>query len=144
VANVTTTTTIVAGLAAATSYEFRVLAENGGGVGPASAIASATTEPEVGAVSSIQWNLAPIGPYSQGSGAIGVNAFVTPANAAIRFGFSASSTIPPTTWTGAVHVMSNLWAAYADTPTSPGTWYAWAQGTDGSATTLHPTPFTVQ
>lgn len=142
--NPTSTSAVVAALAAATAYEFRILAENAGGVGPASATASATTEPLAGAVTSIQWNLAPGGPYTRGAGAIGVNALVTPSDAAIRFGFSASATVPPVTWTLGVHVMTNLWGAYVDTPATAGTWFAWAQGTDGSATTLHSTPFTVQ
>lgn len=140
----TVRTAVISGLTAATAYEFRVLAENTDGIGPASAVASATTEPMAGAVSSIQWNLTPVGPYTHGSGAIGVNVLVTPSNAAVRLGFSTSATVPPATWTLAVHVMTNLWGAYVDTPATAGTWYAWAQGTDGSATTPYATPFTVQ
>lgn len=135
---------VVSGLTAATAYEFRALAENADGIGPASAVATATTQPMAGAVSSIQWNLTPVGPYTRGTGAIGVNVLVTPSGAAVRLGFSTSATVPPTTWTLAVHVMTNLWGAYVDTPATAGTWYAWAQGTDGSATTPHATPFTVQ
>ena len=135
---------VVSGLVAATAYEFRVLAENADGIGPASAVATATTEAMAGAVTSIQWNLTPVGPYTQGTGAIGVNVLVTPSTAAVRLGFSMSATVPPATWTLAVHVMTNLWGAYVDTPATAGTWYAWAQGTDGSATTPHTTPFTVQ
>lgn len=140
----TVRTAVISGLTAATAYEFRVLAENTDGIGPASAVASATTEPMAGAVTSIQWNLTPAGPYTHGSGAIGVNVLVTPSNAAVRLGFSTSATVPPATWTLAVHVMTNLWGAYVDTPATAGTWYAWAQGTDGSATTPYATPFTVQ
>lgn len=136
--------TVVSGLNASTSYDFRVFASNTDGVGPASAVTTATTQPVAGAVTSIQWNMAPTGPYAHGAGAIGVNVLVTPADAAVRFGFSTSSSIPPTTWTLGVHVMTNLWGAYVDTPATAGAWYAWAQGTDGSATTLHPTSFTVQ
>lgn len=143
ISGITTTAAMVTALSAATSYEFRVLAENAGGVGPASAIASATTQPLAGLVSSIQWNLVPLGPYNHGSGSIGVNAFVTPGEAAVRFGFSTSATVPPATWTLGVHVMTNIWAAFVDTPATAGTWYAWAQGTDGSASTLYPTSFAV-
>jgi len=138
------TSVVVSALAAATSYEFRVFASNGDGVGPASSVATATTQPVAGAVTSIQWNMAPTGPYTHGAGAIGVNVLVTPSDAAVRFGFSTSPSVPPTTWVLGVHVMTNLWGAYVDTPASAGTWYAWAQGIDGSATTLHPTAFTVQ
>jgi hypothetical protein len=141
---VTATDVVLPDLQPATTYEFRVLAENPDGLGPASATATATTEPLAGAVSSIEWNMTPTGPYTHGSGAIGVNAFVTPTDAAIRFGFSTSASVPPVVWTLGIHVMTNLWGAYVDTPSTVGTWYAWAQGTDGSATTLHPAPFMVQ
>jgi hypothetical protein len=125
--NLAATATIVSGLNPSASYDFRVFA----------------SKPVAGAVTSIEWNMAPTGPYTHGAGAIGVNVLVTPADAAVRFGFSTSSSIPPTTWTLGVHVMTNLWGAYVDTPANAGTWYAWAQGTDGSSTTLHPTSFTV-
>jgi hypothetical protein len=144
IGNVAQTNTVVSGLAPETGYDFRVLAENATGVGPASTIVSAMTQAITGMVTSIQWNMAPAGPYTAGSGAIGVNVLVTPAEGAVRFGFSTSSSIVPTTWTLGVHVMTNLWGAYVDTPATPGTWYAWAQGTDGSASTPHMTPFTVQ
>jgi hypothetical protein len=29
------------------------------------------------------------------------------------------------------------------TPATAGTWYVWAEGTDGSAANAYPTPFTV-
>lgn len=38
---------------------------------------------------------------------------------------------------------TNLWGAYVSTPASPGTWYAWVEGTDGSKPTVDPTAFTV-
>lgn len=41
------------------------------------------------------------------------------------------------------YVNTNLWGAYVATPASPGTWYAWVEGTDGSKPTVYPTPFTV-
>lgn len=138
------TSSVIAGLTASTSYEFRVFAVNDGGAGPASTVVTATTQPLAGIVTAIQWNLVPIGPYSRGAGAIGVNVLVTPADGAVRLGFSTSSSTPPSTWTLAVHVMTNLWGAYVDTPGTAGTWYAWAQGTDGSASTVYSSSFTVQ
>jgi hypothetical protein len=42
-----------------------------------------------------------------------------------------------------VPVNSDLWGVYAPTPAAAGTWYAWAEGIDGSAPTVYPTPFTV-
>ncbi len=140
----TMTSSVVGNLTASATYEFRVIANNDSGSGPASEVVSATTLPPTGAVTSIQWNMVPVGPYTSGSGAIGVNAHVTPADAAIRFGFSQSATMPPTSWTTALHVTNDIWGAYVPTPASAGTWYAWAEGADGSATSVLQTSFTVQ
>ncbi len=140
----TSLTRVVTGLTAGTGYDFRVLAVNSGGTGPASATATATTLAQTGAVTSIQWNLVPVGPYTHGVGAIGVNAIVTPGDAAVRFGFSTSATTRPSSWTAALQVNATLWGAYVATPATAGTWYAWVEGTDGSATTVWPTSFTVQ
>ncbi len=41
------------------------------------------------------------------------------------------------------YVNTNLWGAYVNTPSVPGTWYAWAEGTDGSTPTVYPTGFSV-
>jgi hypothetical protein len=40
-------------------------------------------------------------------------------------------------------VNTDLWGSYVSTPGSAGSWYAWVEGTDGSALTVYPTPFTV-
>ena len=40
-------------------------------------------------------------------------------------------------------VNTDLWGAYVNTPATPGTWYAWIAGTNGSLPTVYPTPFTV-
>jgi hypothetical protein len=40
-------------------------------------------------------------------------------------------------------VNSDLWGQYLPTPATAGSWYAWAQGTDGSNPTVYPTSFTV-
>jgi hypothetical protein len=40
-------------------------------------------------------------------------------------------------------VNSDFWGQYLPTPASAGSWYAWVEGTDGSAPTVYPTPFTV-
>jgi hypothetical protein len=42
-----------------------------------------------------------------------------------------------------VYVNTDLWGQYVPTPTPAGTWYAWVEGNDGSASTTYPTPFTV-
>src|ERR1017187_3556909 len=40
-------------------------------------------------------------------------------------------------------VNSDLWGQYVPTPSTPGSWYGWAEGTDGSTPTVYATPFTV-
>ena len=139
------TSSSITGLQAATSYDFVVIGINSVGAGAAAPTVTAVTAAAATAVSSVTWNLVPSGTYPQGSGAtIGVNAQVSPANSAIQFGFSLSSTTPPSSWTAGLHVNTNLWGAYPPTPPSTGTWYAWAEGLDGSAPTVYPTPFLVQ
>lgn len=41
-------------------------------------------------------------------------------------------------------VNTDLWGAYVPTPPTPGSWYTWAEGLDGSAPTVSPSPFLVQ
>jgi hypothetical protein len=138
----TGTSQVISGLAAATGYDFSVFAANPAGNGPTSSIVTAVTTAKGGAVTAITWNVPPSGSYAHGSGSIGVNAHVTPSSAA-QFGFSTSPTAAPTTWTAAVNVNTDLWGAYVPTPPSAGTWYAWAEGTDGSCPTVYQAPFTV-
>lgn len=143
--NLSATSFGITGLSPATSYNIQVIASNSVGAGPASASVTATTAAAVatGLVTSIAWNLSPSGTFQHGSGAIGVNVHVAPAAGAVEFGFSNSATALPTIWTAGLHVNSDLWGAYVPTPASAGTWYAWAEGTDGSSPTVYPTPFTV-
>jgi hypothetical protein len=140
---ITSQNTTVTGLSASTAYDFEVTAINAGGSGTPSAITQQSTSSPTNAVTSITWNLAPSGTYTAGSGSIGVNAHVNPATSPIQFGFSTSLTVPPAVWTTATFVNTDLWGAYVNTPTTAGTWYAWAEGTDGSAPTVWPTPFAV-
>jgi hypothetical protein len=144
VTGVTGTGDSIAGLSAATSYDFSIIGVNSAGAGPASATVTAVTPAASASVSSITWNLLPSGPYTHGSGAIGVNAQIAPAASPVRFGFSLSATTPPSSWTAAALVNSNLWGAYVPTPSTAGSWYTWAEGLDGSAPTVSPSPFVVQ
>ncbi|HEY0181453.1 MAG TPA: fibronectin type III domain-containing protein [Rhodopila sp.] len=134
----------ISGLQAGTSYDFSVNGVNGVGAGPASATVTAVTLAASAGVTSITWIMVPAGPYAHASGTIGVNAQVSPADSPIQFGFSASATTPPTSWSAATHVNSNLWGAYVPTPMTAGSWYAWAEGLDGSAPTVVQTAFLVQ
>ncbi len=139
----TATNASVTGLAAGTAYNFQVYAVNGSGAGPPSAVASATTTAVAGTVVSITWQTAPSGSFPHGTGTLGVNAHVNPGTAPIQFGLSTSSTVPPATWTVAAYINSDFWGAFVATPASAGTWYAWVEGTDGSAPTVYPVAFTV-
>jgi hypothetical protein len=142
VSGITGTATTITGLQASTSYDFEVIGINAAGSGTPSSVVTAVTLS--GSVNSITWNLLPTGPYTHGSGAIGVNALISPASAPVQFGFSQSATTPPTSWTNATLVNSNLWGAYLSAPGSAGSWYVWGEGLDGSARTASPNPFTVQ
>lgn len=141
--NLTATTLSIGSLAPATSYDIQVTASGSNGAGPPSSIVTAVTASSSGLVTSITWNLVPSGSYVHGSGVIGLNAHVSPATATIQFGFSTSPTIPPTSWLTATYVNTDLWGQYMPIPATAGTWYAWAEGTDGSAATAYSTSFTV-
>ena len=41
------------------------------------------------------------------------------------------------------YINSDFWGAFVATPASAGIWYAWVEGTDGSAPTVYPVAFTV-
>ena len=137
------TSFVVSGLNPATSYDFEVFGVNAGGTGSPSASVTAATLAAPGSVTSITWNVAPSGSYTHGGGNIGVNAHVSPSTSAVQFGLSASATTPPTTWVAASYVNTDLWGAYVPIPATAGTWYAWCEGTDGSAPTVFPTAFAV-
>jgi hypothetical protein len=141
-ASVTTTGFTVTGLAAATAYDFEVFAVNTAGAGVASAVLAASTSVPA-LVTSITWNLPPSGPYTHGAGSIGVNAQINPSTATVQFGFSTSATVPPTSWVAGTFVNTDLWASYVPTPATAGSYYAWVEGTDGSAPTVYPTAFVV-
>ena len=143
ISGVSTTAQIISGLVANTSYDFAVIAVNANGSGPLSAVVTASTSAQAGAVTSLVWNVAPSGSYMNGTGVIGVNAHVTPANAPVQFGFSASATVAPSSWTAGGFVNTNLWGAYVPTPATAGAWYAWVTGTDGSRPTVYANAFTV-
>jgi hypothetical protein len=144
VPGIATTTYNVTGLQSATKYDFAVVGVNATGSGPSSAVVSATTNSAGNSVSSITWNVGPSGPYIHGSGVIALNAHVSPNTAAIQFGFSTSPTTPPGSWTAAQYVNTDLWGNYVATPASAGTWYAWAEGVDGSCPTVFGSSFLVQ
>lgn len=139
----TSTTFAATGLLSGTSYDFEVLAVNSAGTGSASSVATASTTAAGTSVTSITWNMVPSGSYIHGTGAIGINAHIAPSTAPAQFGFSTSPTTPPTSWTLGNYVNTDSWGAYVNTPSVAGTWYARAEGTDGSTPTVYPTGFSV-
>jgi hypothetical protein len=141
ISGIMTTSQIVTGLDPASSYDFEIFALNASGSSLASQVVTFSTT--AGSVTGITWNVEPTGSYAAGSGSFGVNAHVTPASASIRFGFSTSATVAPSAWTNGALVNSDLWGAYVPTPATAGSWFAWAEGTDGSSPTVLATPFTV-
>ena len=140
---ITVVTAIVPGLLPSTSYDFQVTCVNAAGSGPISDVLTASTTATASSITSITWNMVPSGSYTRGSGSIGVNAHVAPATSAVQFGFSASSNALPTNWTIANYVNTDLWGQYVAIPATPGTWYVWVEGADGSHPTMYPTSFTV-
>ena len=139
---VTAVSYTLTGLNAGVAYNIQVVATNATGAGAASAILTISTTAS-GLVTSVVWNLAPAGSFAHGNGSIGVNAHFTPAAGPAQFGFSTSATTPPGSWTSGSNVSGDLWAAYVAVPATPGNWYSWASGTDGSALTAYATPFVV-
>jgi len=118
-------------------------ATNTAGTAPPTASLTASTASTSASVTSNVRNLAPASHYSIGSGAIGVNVHVNPSSAAVQVGLSTSSSMPPSSWSPATYVNTDLWGAYIAVPSVAGTYYVWAAGMDGSASTVYPTPVTV-
>jgi hypothetical protein len=137
------TSLTVSALLSATSYDFQVFASNTAGAGPASNVVTASTTTAGTPVTAVSWNLAPVGPYTHGTGSIAVNAHITPSNAPVRYGVSTSSSVAPSSWTAGNYVNNDLWGAYISTPPAPGTYYVWVEGVDGSHPTAYATPFSV-
>ena len=86
---------------------------------------------------------APSGSYTAGQANIGVNATLDPGNGAsgLQFGFSASTSVAPTSWTPAVLVNTEsngdtFWGAYLTMPATAGTYYCWVQTIGGAASSI--------
>lgn len=81
----------------------------------------------------------PGGTYPHGSGTIGLNGSISPAQAAsVQISLSTSnSTVPTDGWQAASVIDSNtLWAVFYTTPAAAGNYYIWAQTTAGAATAV--------
>jgi fibronectin type 3 domain-containing protein len=133
----------VTGLASNQSYDCQVTAVSPTGSTATSSTIAVTTAAESVSVQAISWNVVPNSTFVHGSGVVGVNAHVTPASAAVRFGLSNSTVVAPASWTSGTYVNTDLWGAYIPTPAAAGTWFAWAEGMDGSAATVYSAGITV-
>ncbi len=74
--------------------------------------------------------------YKIGSGTIGINGSVSPAQViGTQAALSTSGTTPPTSgWVPATIINNNtLWAVYLPGPTVPGTYYVWVETSTGQA-----------
>ncbi len=134
---ITSTSQTVLELSAGQSYDWEVVAIGPDGSTAASYVVVATTSPMTDSVTGITWNIVPAGPFVHGTGVLGMNAHVAPITAPVQFGVSMSATTPPTNWTAANYVNTDLWGAYVPVPSTAGTWYAWVEGTDGSVPTVY-------
>jgi hypothetical protein len=92
-----------------------------------------------GGTTTLSFQAAPTGPYTAGEANIGVNALLAPGSttASIQFGWSTSSTVPPTSWTAGIYVNSQsngdaLYGAYLTAPATAGTYYGWVANTTGT------------
>lgn len=130
------TTATLSGLTAATSYDLEVIAANASGSGPASAVLTVTTAQAAQPVMltpAAFWPQ-PGGPFTAGSGSIGINATVTPPGGFtfVQFGFSASNTAAPVAWTSAPLVTGSIYGAFVPTPAAAGSYYIWGEALDAS------------
>jgi phage baseplate assembly protein W len=78
----------------------------------------------------------PGGTYTAGSGIIGLNGSVTPAQViGTQVALSTSNSVVPTSWQPARVIYGNAgWAIYYPTPSAPGDYYVWVQTTSGTDT----------
>ena len=144
-AGISSNGTVISSLQAGTSYDFVVSAVSATGVSLASSIVVATTAAVAAySVNSITWNVVPDGICDRSKQNIVVNAHISPGTSPVQFGFSPSTSMPPTSWSQASYVNTDLWGAYVPTPSSTGSWFVWGEGVDGSCITVNATPFVVQ
>jgi hypothetical protein len=81
----------------------------------------------------------PGGSYAHGTGTIGLNGSISPAQAvATQVALSTSNSVAPTSgWQAASIIDSNaLWAAYCTTPATAGDYYVWVQTSAGTDTAV--------
>jgi hypothetical protein len=88
----------------------------------------------------------PGGTFVHGSGTIGLNGAVSPAQAvATQVALSTSNSTPPTSgWEAASLIYGNaLWAVYYNTPATPGSYYVWVETASGGSANVSSFTITV-
>lgn len=132
IAGLTSSSTTMTGLIAATGYDFQVAAVGAGGTSAFTATVNATTASASSTVAN--WNLYPT-TLALGSGGniynLQVGSGTAPTSVAI--GFSTSPTVPPNPMPAlsdglANNFNGNYWGTYMHAPATAGTWYGWAIG----------------
>jgi len=115
----------------------------GGASGGGTSGGGSTGGGSTGGTTTLSFQTAPAGPYTAGQTNIGVNALLAPGSttASIQFGWSTSSTVPPTSWTAGIYVNSEsngdaLFGAYLTAPSASGTYYGWVETTSGAVTAV--------
>ncbi len=103
---------------------------------PASGLTAVSSAITVSAAAAVTYGINnPGGTYVHGSGTIGLNGSVSPAQAVnTQVALSTSNSVVPTSgWQAASIIDSNtLWAIYYTTPATAGSYYVWVQTTAGA------------
>jgi hypothetical protein len=107
---------------------------------PTTGVAAVSSAISVAAAPPLTYGLNnPGGSYAHGTGTIGINGSVSPAqDVPTQVALSTSGTIVPSTgWQAATIINSNtLWAIYYTTPATAGNYYVWVQTTAGTNTAV--------
>ncbi|MBU6448058.1 MAG: hypothetical protein KGQ26_00380 [Rhodospirillales bacterium] len=107
---------------------------------PASGLTAVSSAIAVNAAAAVVYGFNnPGGSYAHGSGTIGLNGSVSPAQAmGTQVSLSTSNTTAPASgWQAASIIDSNaLWAVYYTTPAEVGNYYIWVQTTAGADTVV--------
>jgi hypothetical protein len=134
-AAVTTSGSFAASLTPASAGTYYVWAQD-----PASGLTDVSGAITVAAQAGVTYSINnPGGTSTHGSGSIGLNGGISPAQSvATQVALSTSNSVAPTTGWEAATVFNNntMWAIYYSTPANPGNYYVWVETTAGASQTV--------